>query len=241
MPFSCLMLVSLLCLVDFPAHQNIYVQVRSFSSFRSERFWLKIDIQLLALLIFNFCLRRMESLQGGKTDREQLTMAKLMSIWFNFDNYWYNILVVDYIIRTNETSIIWNYLWCRYSLFGSGLYLPNNPGRDLCIRSSDILWKDHEWSLQKSSGWPQSANELPQDEVLQSCCSWILWLELLGWWHFPRTFFVKIESGGPNTFYRNVDVFFFELPISFNSQWKRRDIICGWKTMRSFFGLHNFQ
>eukprot|EP00434_Breviolum_minutum_P008845 symbB.v1.2.007800.t1/scaffold485.1/size197678/3 len=31
--------------------------VRSFSSFRSERFWLKIDIQLLALLIFNFCLR----------------------------------------------------------------------------------------------------------------------------------------------------------------------------------------
>jgi len=115
---------------------------------------------------------------------------------------------------------------------GGVLYLPNNPGRDLCIRFFDIQWKDHDPFKNSSStspvcgigvadatakGWPQSANELPQDEVLQSCCSWILWLELLGCWHFPGTFFVQIESGGPNTFYRNDDVFFFELPISFYS------------------------
>ena len=56
----------------------------------------------------------------------------------------------------------------------------------------------------------------------------------------PGTIFVKIESGVRTPFTEMMCCFFFELPISFNSQRKPGEK-CGWKTMHCFFGLHNFQ
>ena len=55
----------------------------------------------------------------------------------------------------------------------------------------------------------------------------------------PGTIFVKIESGGQTPFTEMMCCFFFELPISFNSQRKPGEK-CGWKTMHCFLVCTTF-